>query len=181
MKHTHQYVVNGSQVMSDLELAFAAQSGQIGVHLGHSPWILIDQAQELMALPRSLKITSSSMLTPPERGQKPLLKALSRMGSLTLAMASRMAQDTLPKLPGQVMNLNAGFDRLRFISPLPSGHRIRGAFILKDVTKTQANHLRMVTELTVEIEHSDTPALVADWINVAVFSQPQPSSEARRR
>jgi hypothetical protein len=57
--------------------------------------------------------------------------------------------------------------------------------MLKDVTKTQANHLRMVTELTVEIEHSDTPALVADWINVAVFSQPQsqpqPSSEARRR
>ena len=46
-----------------------------------------------------------------------------------------------------------------------------------------ANRLdvRMVTELTVEIEHSDTPALVADWINVAVFSQPQPSSEARRR
>jgi hypothetical protein len=49
----------------------------------------------------------------------------------------------------------------------------------------------MVTELTVEIEHSDTPALVADWINVAVFSQPQSqpqpqpqpqrSSEARRR
>ena len=45
MKHTHQYVVNGSQVMSDLEQAFAAQSGQIGVHLGHSPWILIDQAR----------------------------------------------------------------------------------------------------------------------------------------
>ena len=102
-------------------------------------------------------------------------------------MASRMAQDTLPNLPGQVMNLNAGFDRLRFISPLPSGHRIRGAFKLKEVTKTQANHLRIMTELTVEIEHSDTPALVADWINVAIFSQPQaqaqaqPSSEARRR
>jgi acyl dehydratase len=158
MKHTHQYVVNGSQVMSDLDLAFAAQSRQIGVHLGHSPWILIDQAR---------------------------IEGTVAHGFLTLAMASRMAQDTLPQLPGQVMNLNAGFDRLRFIAPLPSGHRIRGAFMLKNVTKTQANHLRMVTELTVEIEHSDTPALVADWINVAVFSQPQsqpqPSSEARRR
>ena len=79
MKHTHQYVVNGSQVMSDLEQAFAAQSGQIGVHLGHSPWILIDQAR-IDALPRSPKINSSSMLTPPALGQKPLLKALSRMG-----------------------------------------------------------------------------------------------------
>jgi hypothetical protein len=36
-----------------------------------------------------------------------------------------------------------------------------------------------VTELIVEIEHSDTPALVADWINVGVFSAPHPSNEAR--
>ena len=42
MKHTDEYVVNGSSVMSDLERAFAAQSGQIGMHLGHSPWILVD-------------------------------------------------------------------------------------------------------------------------------------------
>jgi len=98
-------------------------------------------------------------------------------GFLTLSMASRMAQETLPNLPGQIMNLNAGFTLLLFLSPLPSGRRIRGAFILKEVTKTQANHLRMVTELTIEIEHSETPALVADWINVAVFSPPRPSKE----
>ena len=101
-------------------------------------------------------------------------------GFLTLSLASRMAQDTLPNLPGQVMNLNAGFDRLRFISPLPDGQRIRGAFTLKEVTKSKANHLRMVTELTVEIEHSDTPALVADWINIAVFSPAHPSNEGQQ-
>ena len=78
------------------------------------------------------------------------------------------------------MNLNAGFDRLRFISPLPSGQRIRGAFTLKEVTKSKANHLRLVTELTVEIEHSDTPALIADWINIAVFSPAYPSHEGRQ-
>lgn len=180
MKHTPQYVVNGSQVMSDLELAFAAQSRQIGVYLGRSPWILIDQAR----IDGFAAITEDHQfihVDPVRAREETPFEGTVAHGFLTLAMASRMAQDTLPQLPGQVMNLNAGFDRLRFIAPLPSGHRIRGAFMLKDVTKTQANHLRMVTELTVEIEHSDTPALVADWINVAVFSQPQPSSEARRR
>ena len=179
MKHTRQYVVNGSRVMSDLEQAFAAQSGQIGVHLGHSPWILIDQAR----IDAFAEITEDQQFIHVDparaRAETPFEGTVAH-GFLTLSMASRMAQDTLPNLPGQVMNLNAGFDRLRFISPLPSGRRIRGAFKLKDVTKTQANHLRIVTELTVEIEHSDTPALVADWINVAVFSAPQPRHEARQ-
>ena len=178
MKHTRQYVVNGSQVMSDLEQAFAAQSGQIGVHLGHSPWILIDQAR----IDAFAEITEDQQFIHVDparaRAETPFEGTVAH-GFLTLSMASRMAQDTLPNLPGQVMNLNAGFDRLRFISPLPSGCRIRGAFKLKEVTKTQANHLRMVTELIVEIEHSDTPALVADWINVGVFSAPHPSNEAR--
>ena len=179
MKHTREYVVNGSQVMSDLDRAFAAQSGQIGLRLGHSSWILVDQAR----IDAFAKITDDHQFIHVDparaRAETPFEGTVAH-GFLTLSMASRMAQETLPNLPGQIMNLNAGFNRLRFLSPLPSGRRIRGAFILKEVTKTQANHLRMVTELTVEIEHSDTPALVADWINVAVFSAPQPSHEARQ-
>ena len=179
MKHTDEYVVNGSSVMSDLEQAFAAQSRQIGMHLGHSPWILVDQAR----IDAFAKITEDQQFIHVDparaRAETPFDGTIAH-GFLTLSMASRMAQDTLPNLPGQVMNLNAGFDRLRFISPLPSGQRIRGAFTLKEVTKPKANHLRVVTELTVEIEHSDTAALVADWINIAVFSAAHPNNEGQQ-
>ncbi len=43
MKHTDQYVVNGSREMSNLENAYATQSLLIGKLLGTSPWLLIDQ------------------------------------------------------------------------------------------------------------------------------------------
>ena len=165
--------------MSDLERAFAAQSRQIGLHLGHSPWILVDQAR----IDAFSKITEDQQfihVDPARARAETSFDGTIAHGFLTLSMASRMAHDTLPNLPGQVMNLNAGFDRLRFISPLPSGQRIRGAFTLKEVTKSKANQMRVVTELTVEIEHSETPALVADWINIAVFSHAHPSHEGQQ-
>ena len=179
MKHTDEYVVNGSSVMSHLERAFAAQSRHIGMYLGHSSWILVDQAR----IDAFATITEDQQFIHVDparaRAETPFDCTIAH-GFLTLSMASRMAQDTLPNLPGQVMNLNAGFDRLRFISPLPSGQRIRGAFTLKEVTKSKANQMRVVTELTVEIEHSETPALVADWINIAVFSHAHPSHEGQQ-
>jgi acyl dehydratase len=92
-------------------------------------------------------------------------------GFLTLSMASRMVQDTIAPFEGQVMNLNAGFDRLRFLTPVRSGSRIRGVFKLKDVKQTSATQLRIVTTLTIEIESATKPALVADWVNVTVFPE----------
>ena len=86
-------------------------------------------------------------------------------------MASRMVQDTIAPFEGQVMNLNAGFDRLRFLTPVRSGSRIRGVFKLKDVKQTSATQLRIVTTLAIEIESATKPALVADWVNVAVFPE----------
>jgi hypothetical protein len=44
-------------------------------------------------------------------------------------------------------------------------------FELKDLKQTSTTRLRMVTTLTIEIEGSAKPALITDWINVAVFSE----------
>jgi len=79
MKHTDEYVVNGSSMMSDLERAFAAQSRQIGMHLGHSPWILVDQAR----IDAFAKITEDQQfihVDPARARQKPLLMARLHMG-----------------------------------------------------------------------------------------------------
>ena len=168
MKHTDEYVVNGSKLMSDLQNAYVAQSLLIGETLGHSPWLLIDQARinafaDITEDPQFIHIDAARAAT-----ETPFGGTVAH-GFLTLSMASRMMQDTVEPFEGQVMNLNAGFDRLRFLSPLRSGSRIRGVFELKEVKQTSSNQLRMVTQLTIEIEGADKPALVADWANVAVF------------
>jgi hypothetical protein len=43
-------------------------------------------------------------------------------------------------------------------------------FELRELKQTSASQLRMVTTLTIEIEGTDKPALLADWVNVVVFS-----------
>ena len=168
MKHTEEYVVNGSKLMSDLQNAYVAQSLLIGETLGHSPWLLIDQARinafaDITEDPQFIHIDTARAAT-----ETPFGGTVAH-GFLTLSMASRMMQDTVEPFEGQVMNLNAGFDRLRFLSPLRSGSSIRGVFELKEVKQTSSNQLRMVTKLTIEIEGANKPALVADWANVAVF------------
>ena len=168
MKHTDEYVVNGSKLMSDLQNAYVAQSLLIDETLGHSPWLLIDQARinafaDITEDPQFIHIDAARAVT-----ETPFGGTVAH-GFLTLSMASRMMQDIIEPFDGQVMNLNAGFDRLRFLSPLRSGSRIRGVFELKEVKQTSSNQLRIVRKLTIEIEGADKPALVADWVNVAVF------------
>jgi acyl dehydratase len=59
--------------------------------------------------------------------------------------------------------LNYGYDRVRFLSPVQTGSRIRLTMSLVQAT-SQATGTRIEVDSTVEIEGSDKPALVARGI-----------------
>jgi acyl dehydratase len=59
--------------------------------------------------------------------------------------------------------LNYGYDRVRFLSPVQTGSRIRLTMSLVQATP-QATGTRIEVDSTVEIEGSDKPALVARGI-----------------
>ena len=64
---------------------------------------------------------------------------------------------------GLRMAINYGVNRVRFISPVPSGARIRARIAVHGVEEVSGGF--QVTWLaTVEREHSDKPACVAEWI-----------------
>ena len=156
--------------MSDLQNAYATQSLLLGKTLGRSPWLLMDQAR-IDAFADTTEDPQFIHIDAARAAAETSLGGTVAHGFLTLSMASRMMQDTVTPFEGQVMNLNAGFDRLRFLTPVRSGSRIRGVFKLKDVKQTSTTQLRIVTTLTIEIESATKPALVADWVNVAVFPE----------
>ena len=156
--------------MSDLQNAYATQSLLLGKTLGRSPWLLMDQAR-IDAFADTTEDPQFIHIDAARAAAETSLGGTVAHGFLTLSMASRMMQDTVAPFEGQVMNLNAGFDRLRFLTPVRSGSRIRGVFELKDVKQTSVTQLRIVTTLTIEIESATKPALVADWVNVAVFPE----------
>lgn len=140
----------------------------IGQEIGVSRWIEVDQAR----IDAFARITEDEQFihVDPERAQATPFGGTIAHGFLTLSLASAMSYDAVAPLEGVVMGVNYGFDRLRFLAPVPAGSRVRGRFKLLSaedkgaqdgVTRWLLKH-----ELTVEIEGGDKPALIAEWLGM---------------
>ena len=147
--------------------------GLIGQEIGVSRWIHVDQAR----IDAFADITEDHQFIhiDPERARQTPLGGTIAHGFLTLSLCSAMNYDALEPLEGFVMGFNYGFDRLRFIAPVRAGANIRGRFKLlsADDKGTDADGRRWLLkyEMTVEIEGSDKPALIAEWLGMQVVSE----------
>jgi acyl dehydratase len=65
------------------------------------------------------------------------------------------------KLPTR-MGVNYGLNRVRFMSPVHIGKRIRARAKLVSVEEVQPNVIQQISEITVEIEGESKPAMVAE-------------------
>jgi acyl dehydratase len=83
-------------------------------------------------------------------------------GFLTLSLLSALLQNAL-SIGGQRMTINYGLDRVRFVSPVPAGARIRAHVSLGEVTDVEGG-VQATWSITVEREHYQKPCLVAEWL-----------------
>jgi acyl dehydratase len=70
---------------------------------------------------------------------------------------------------GQKMTINYGLNRVRFISPVRVGKRIRLRSKLLQVAAPSPGVYHLTVEQTVDIEGEDRPAMVAETIRRVVF------------
>ncbi len=87
-------------------------------------------------------------------------------GFLSLSMLSHFAETYSIILQGFYMGLNAGFDKVRFIQPVKVDSKIRACAKVLEITEKKPGQFRLVTEVTIEIEGEDKPALMAEWVSV---------------
>jgi acyl dehydratase len=80
-------------------------------------------------------------------------------GFLTLSLLANLSHQTVEVRGDFKMRVNYGFNRLRFVSPVPAGSRIRARFSPQKVTDNEVTWL-----VTVEVEGQEKPALVAEWL-----------------
>jgi len=80
-------------------------------------------------------------------------------GFLTVSLLAELSRQTIEVRGDFKMRINYGFNKLRFVSPVPAGSRIRAHFTPQKVTDNEVTWL-----VTVELEGRDKPALVAEWI-----------------
>ena len=76
----------------------------------------------------------------------------------------------IPKMEGQLMGINYGFEKIRFINPVLAGARIRAQSKISSVELKEPTAVNITRTITVEIEGQNKPAMVAEWITRSVFA-----------
>jgi acyl dehydratase len=147
------------------EIDAAKLESMIGQEVGLSDWALIDQ--RMIDAFADVTFDPYFIHTDPDRAREETqFGGTIAHGFLTLSMLSAMAYDTLPDIKGRTVGMNYGFDKVRFISPVPAGSRIRGRFKIADVQR-KPGQVVVKYAVTVEIEGKEKPALAAEWLTLA--------------
>jgi len=83
-------------------------------------------------------------------------------GFLTLSLLSALGKRAI-SVGGVRMGINYGLDRVRFVSPVPAGSRIRGRFTLSELADIRGG-VQVTWKVTVEREGGDKPSCIAEWL-----------------
>jgi acyl dehydratase len=69
----------------------------------------------------------------------------------------------------QKMGVNYGANKIRLISPVRAGSKLRGRFLLETVTDVDAGAVQVIWQVTIEQEGAQKPACVAEFITRHYF------------
>ena len=84
-------------------------------------------------------------------------------GFLTLSLLSHFSHGAVAFELGAKTLINYGFNKVRFVSPVVVGARIRAHFVLGSFKSLDGGY-EIVWNVSVEVEGRDKPAVVAEWL-----------------
>jgi acyl dehydratase len=150
---------------TNAENAYELFTAAVGQPEGSGEWF--DVTQELVNQFADVTRDHQFIHVDPEAAKATPFGGTIAHGFLTLSMLTHLGA-SIPQDParfaGILMGVNYGFDKVRFVSPVPVGSRIRAASELTDVQLKDPNNLQVTRRFTVEVEGVDRPAVVADWV-----------------
>jgi acyl dehydratase len=136
----------------------------VGQDLGVSEWTLIDQKM----IDAFADVTGDRQfihVNPDLARQTPFGGTIAH-GFLTLSLIASMMPENSLVLDGIKMGVNYGFEKLRFLQPVMSGKRVRARHRLLAVEDKGHGRYLTRTEVTVEIDGEQKPALIAEWLGM---------------
>jgi acyl dehydratase len=136
----------------------------IGKTLGPSDWLTVDQAM----IDKFAEATGDYQWihVDVERAKKemPGGKTIAH-GYLTLSLLPRLVPQLL-KVEKRKRGLNYGSNKIRFTNTVPAGSRIRLKQTIKNVEDVEGNGVRITSEMVIEVEGQERPALVAEVLGI---------------
>lgn len=104
----------------------------------------------------------------PEKAAKTLFRGTIAHGFLTLSVVPALLQENAPEIEGLAMGINYGTDKVRFVQAVKVGSRIRAYQKILEITQKGPRRWFTRTQVTVEIEEQEKPALVAEFLSMLV-------------
>ena len=141
--------------------------GRVGMLLGVSDWILIEQGMidQFADVTRDWQFIHIDSI----RAKETPFGGTIAHGLLTLSLVSAMSFTAVPAIAGAQIGINYGFNSIRFISPVLAGSRVRGSFTLKQFVERQPRQWQSTLDVRVDIENVSKPALIAEWLTLTTF------------
>jgi acyl dehydratase len=138
-------------------VAYADAAGLAGTDLGYTDWLEITQDQ----VNTFADATGDHQWihTDPERAKDGPFGGPIAHGFLTLSLAVTFWTE-LFDLEGVGTKVNYGLDKVRFISPVKVGARVRMTAVIAEVTEVAGGY-QFAVDQTIEIEGGTKPAVVA--------------------
>jgi acyl dehydratase len=158
-----------NEVWKKPPMSLEAYQQMVGHEVGVSSWHLVDQSR-IDVFADVIEDHQFIHIDPARARKETSFGATVAHGFLTMSLLSIMSYEVMPVIQGTTMGVNYGFDRLRFISPVRAGSRVRGRFTLAEATLRKPTELLSRTHVSVEIEGEQKPALVADWLGLIYFA-----------
>ena len=137
----------------------------IGKKLGPTEWLTVDQAM----IDKFADATGDHQWihVDVERAKRemPGGKTIAH-GYLTLSLLPRLAP-TLVKVQKRSRGVNYGSNKVRFITPVAAGARVRLTQTIKSVEPVEGNGVRITSEMVIEVEGQPRPAMVAETLGIS--------------
>jgi len=133
-----------------------------GQEVGHSDWIEV--TQEMIDAFADLTHDHQWIHVDRQRAarESPFQTTIAH-GFLTLSLITHLHTQSVEVTGERKMGINYGLNRVRFTNPVRAGARIRSRSAVKSV-EDFAGGVQVTWLVTVELEHEEKPALVAEWI-----------------
>lgn len=141
---------------------FEALKRAVGSEVGVSDWVLVSQDR----IDRFAEATGDDQWIHIDveraRRELPYGNTIAH-GLLTLALIPSFFKDVL-RIDGLRSSLNYGSNRIRYITPVPAGSRLRGRIRIAETLDEPPDGLRVTYRTSVEIDGSERPACIAETI-----------------
>lgn len=156
--------------MFEANISLSDFQNSAGRQLDYSEWLMIDQ-RRINDFADATNDHQFIHVDEDKAAETPFGCTIAH-GFLTLSLMSHLMSDSMLRPEGTEMVINYGSDKTRFLQPVKVNSRIRTKPTVQEVSNKRNGQYLVRTNVVIEIENDNRPALIADVLSLYIIKEP---------